>query len=106
MVRPKASDTNLRAAMAFVEVVIHREQPGKSTGRREVRVQRRGPCSIYAIIRACLPELTRDSREKFPRNRDGVTQIEFNKAMKSAGFKSIRKKIETIHGTQWVRKVF
>ncbi len=104
MGRPKASDPNLRAAMAFAEVVISREQFQMSNAR-DVRIHRRGPSSIFAVFRACLPELARDSREKFPSNRDGVSMVEFNKSMKNAGFRSFRKKVETIHGIKWVRKV-
>ena len=104
MVRPKASEANLRAAVAFVNILIVREQLDRCNERRAC-VYLKGSGSLYAAFRALLPELTRGSLDKNPDNRQGVTTIELNKALKRTGLKSARKRNQTEDGMKRRYKV-
>ena len=104
MVRPKASEANLQAAVSFVDLLIVRElSDGSSLGM--ARVHRKGSHSLFAAFRAFVPELVRRSRDKNPENRQGVSIIELNKALKSSGLKCNRKRDRTEDGVKWLYKV-
>ena len=97
MVRPKASETNLVAAVTFADILIVREQTYRSNTSFD-RVFCKGSGSLYHAFHALLPELTRDSLDKNPENRQGVSMIELNKALKMTGLKSARKRDRTEDG--------
>ena len=103
MVRPKASNENLAVALAFANILIIRESMENIRG--VMRVHRKGPRSLYAAFRACIPELARNSDEQNPKNRYAVTCVEFNKIMHSSGLQSIRKRDRTSDGVKWKLKV-
>jgi hypothetical protein len=103
MVRPKASHENLAVALAFANIVIARDSTENINGT--IRVHRKGPRSLYAVFRACLPALARRSDEPNPIDRSAVTCIEFNKIMHSSGFQSFRKRECTPQGVKWTLKV-
>jgi hypothetical protein len=91
MVRPKASETNLRVGLAFAEIAVIR---GTSSTSNAV-VFCRGPASVFAGFCACLPELSRDTEAKSPINRCGVTSVELNKALAATGLKVVRLRIRS-----------
>jgi hypothetical protein len=105
MVRPRASDNNVRIALAFADIVTVQTKPGLPNGSPTVLVARKGRQSIFAAFAACLPELARDSQEKRPKNRHGVALMEFNKALQSIGLKSVRKRDRIDGGIRWRSKV-
>ena len=97
MVRPKASKTNLVAAVTFADILIVREQAYRSNTSFD-RVYCKGSGSLYHAFHALLPELTRGSLDKNPENRQGVSMIELNKALKITGLKSARKRDRMVDG--------
>ncbi len=104
MVRPKASNENLAVALAFANIIVVRDSTDSIHG--VMRVHRKGPRSLYAAFRACVPELARNSSEQNPVNRTAVTCIEFNKLLQSSGLESTRKRDRTPDGVlKWVHKV-
>jgi hypothetical protein len=83
MVRPRASKNNLSLALKFSKMIILPTETKKDKGsERVVLVACSGPLACYAAFAACFPDLVRDSDNKRPRNRQGVTCVELNKAMK------------------------
>ena len=104
MVRPKASEVNLRIALSFVDMLIVREKVGAADTNAS-RVARKGPRSPFAAFRACFPDLARNSQDRYPKNRQAVSNVELNKAMKSTGLRSIRKRDMTEEGVRWLYKV-
>lgn len=105
MVRPRASENNVRIALAFADIVTMQTKPGLSNDNSTVLVARKGRQSIFAAFSACLPDLARDSREKRPKNRHGVALMELNKALQSMGLKSVRKRDRIDGGIRWRSKV-
>jgi hypothetical protein len=82
MVRPRASQHNLGVALAFGKTVI--VQMGPSESQRSdslVHVSCNGNRAIFAAFASCFPDLVRDSRDKQPKNRQGVAAIELNKSL-------------------------
>jgi hypothetical protein len=70
--RPKASDQNKQIALAFAQCV--------TTGATEDDLlARHGSLSIYSAFCQVLPALARDSKDFRGKNRQGLTEIEFNK---------------------------
>ena len=104
MVRPKVSEANLQVALAFADVLVSREMRSKSD-LLGYRVICKGVCSLFAAFRACFPELTRETRDKHPKNRNGISIIELNKALKLSGLRTLRKRAHTGDGVKWVYKV-
>jgi hypothetical protein len=104
MVRPKASLGNLRVALAFAELMIVRSRLGEENPKK-MRILRKGPRSPYAAFRACFPDLVRYTRDKYPTDRLAVSILEFDKALKRAGFKSYRRRERTDNAIQWRFKV-
>ena len=83
MVRPKASKHNLSIALAFSKAIIVDDKHEKSSVvDRHIFVSCSGRRAIYTAFSACFPELSRDSSDKQPENRRGVSCIELSKAMK------------------------
>jgi hypothetical protein len=103
MVRPKASDENLAAALAFANILIIRKSMNNNEGTK--RVHRKGSRSLYAAFRACIPELARNSEDQNPKNRSAVTCVEFNKIMHWSGLESIRRRDRSRNGVKWTLKV-
>ena len=101
MVRPRASEQNIRIALEFADVMMIRTTV---TDEYMPLVALKGRQSIHAAFAACLPQLTRNSNEKSPKNRHGVAVMELNKALKAAGLKIFRRKIKIING-RWRSKV-
>ena len=87
MVRPRASDRNLSIAVAFGSMVVIR------AGKKDLSITPyntipcNGPRSIYALFAACFPHLSREARDKQPKNRSGVSMVELNKALHSIGLR-------------------
>ena len=104
MVRPRASDANIRIALVFADIVTVQTRPGTPSDSSTVLVARKGRQSIFAAFSACLPDLARDSREKRPKNRQGVALMEINKALQTAGLKSVRKRDRIDGGVRWRSK--
>jgi hypothetical protein len=104
MVRPRASESNIRIALVFAEIVTVQTRPGAPNDPSTVLVARKGRQSIFAAFAACLPGLARDSREKRPKNRHGVALMELNKALQTAGLKSVRKRDRIDGGVRWRSK--
>ena len=72
MGRPAASEENKVIAVAFARIVtIH-------TTNADDIVARCGSCSIYALLKHACPAIVRDERNG---PRDGITEVEFNKAL-------------------------
>ena len=108
MVRPRASEQNIRTALAFAETVMVQTSadPTNDHDGSILLVARKGRRSIHAAFAACLPQLARDSLEKRPNNRHGVAVMELNKAMQAAGLRSVRKRDRRIDGgVRWRSKV-
>jgi hypothetical protein len=104
MVRPRASEANLRAALSFADILIARKTMGDAIPKAS-RVPLKGPRSIYAAFRECFPELVRNSRDRFPKNRQAVSMIELNKMLFRSGLKSLRKIERTDSGIVLLNKV-
>ena len=79
MVRPKASDQNLKVAIAFGKMVAI--QMSSTSNENFLPISCNGRRSIISAFSSCLPNLYRDSRDKRPKNRHGVAAIELNKAL-------------------------
>ncbi len=99
MVRPRASEQNVRIALAFTDIVMIQTRPGTKDTENLMLVAWKGRPSIHAAFKECLPQLTRDSSERSPTNRHGVTVMELNKALKAAGLRSIRRKNRLMDGS-------
>jgi hypothetical protein len=105
MVRPRASDGNVRIALAFADIVTIQTKPGICKVKFSIPVARKGRQSVFAAFAACFPNLARDANEKNPKNRRGVSLIEFNKAMQSMGLISVRKRDKVDGHIRWSTKV-
>ena len=105
MVRPRATEQNIRVALAFADTVMVQAKTGHAKDANTVLVARKGRQSIHAAFAACFPDLVRDSREKRPKNRQGVAMMEMNKALQAAGLKSVRKRDRVEGGVRWRSKV-
>ncbi len=104
MVRPRASEANIRIALAFADIVTVQTRPGAPNDPNAVLVARKGRQSIFAAFSTILSGLARDSRAKRPKNRRGVALMELNKALKAAGLKSVRKRDRIDGGVRWRSK--
>jgi hypothetical protein len=105
MVRPRASEHNVQIALTFADAVMVQTKPGMVSDVNTVMVARKGHQSIHTAFAACFPDLSRDSREKRPKNRQGVAVMELNKALQAAGLKSVRKRDRIDGGIRWRTKV-
>jgi hypothetical protein len=91
MVRPKASEANLGAAIAFSFVIAKHVPEGQNLGPTEFPVFWKGRRSIHSLFAVFLPDLSRELHEKSPRNRAAVSVLELNKALQARGFHTTRK---------------
>jgi hypothetical protein len=101
MGRPKASEKNLAFAFAVAEAVTKNLQ--KETGRISNMVLCRGEFSIFGILANCVPGLIRLCDRQGTRNRNGLTEQEFNKYLIRCGYSKIRirnKRVQTLDGEQ------
>ena len=90
MVRPKASARNMSVAVAFGNMIVFRSGENDLAPHRNAHIPCHGPGSIYALFTACFPQMSRDSDGTHPpTNRTGVSMVEFNKALKSSGLRSV-----------------
>ena len=89
MVRPRASDTNLSIAVAFGQLFVVRAEHKDLKLSQNSSIPCHGPRSLYALFAACYPNLSRGAQDKQPKNRFGVTMVEFNKALNSSGFQLV-----------------
>jgi hypothetical protein len=81
MPRPRASQHNLRVALAFSKtVVIMGKRPLSSRGGHIIHVPCRGSQGVFAAFAACFPELTRAHGTSLQNNK-GVAEIELKKIM-------------------------
>ncbi len=80
MVRPRASECNLRASVAFGKAITICLD-AKDWTPDMAPIPCSGPKSIFAALCECLPELARSAQDKRPNNRKGVTEIELNKSI-------------------------
>jgi hypothetical protein len=88
MVRPKASARNLDIGMEFATMVT-KTSSEEEEGARLVYCT--GSMSIFRLFSAIFPGLCRELIEKNPSNRQGLSVIELNKALKKIGWRSVRK---------------
>ncbi len=80
MVRPRASESNLRACAAFGKAITICVD-AKDWIADMAPIPCSGSKSIFAALCECLPDLVRAANDKQPKNRKGVTEIEFNKSI-------------------------
>jgi hypothetical protein len=90
MVRPRASDRNMKVATAFGGILVI-SMDRYDFNSSEDLIPLIGRRSIHNLLNACLPSMTRDIRDKSPPNRAGVTVVELNKALHGSGFKFVRR---------------
>ena len=84
--RPKASEENLRKALAIAEIVTT-----VSLNNEILKfVERRGPASIFRLISKCFPAIVRDNTKTAEQNRHTFSEIELNKYLAKHGFVSTR----------------
>ena len=94
MVRPKASDRNKTIAVFFANTVTV-DTSNIATRMKQGKydfIVCRGPHSIYGAMRACLPNIVRDSMDEENINRTGLAEVEMNKSLLMHGYKSIRRR--------------
>ena len=85
MVRPRASPQNLSIAVSFGKMILVQMDSAEAHKfENTVHVSCNGNRSIFAAFAACFPDLVRSSRDKQPRNRQGVAAIELNKSLQAA----------------------
>ena len=84
MVRPRASPQNLSIAVSFGKMILVQMDSAEAHKfENTVHVSCNGNRSIFAAFAACFPDLVRLSRDKQPRNRQGVAAIELNKSLQA-----------------------
>ena len=72
MGRPAASQENKAIAVAFANLVT------RQTDSHDDVVARSGRCSIFSVLKGSCPAIIRDGADG---PRDGITEVEFNKAL-------------------------
>ena len=109
MGRPKASQANLRIAETFANAIT---LPSSKSSIRQHTTGWIGFVSAdapFVVLANCVPSLVRDSRDRYPVNRDGVTSAELRKHLiRQAGYviqRWRRRKSEAsrpaTHGMMW-----
>ena len=78
MPRARASEENRQLALEFACYVTTSEQAA------DCFVARRGPYSIYSVLRQCLPGVIRDDQASHS-NRKGVSEAEFLRSLSESG---------------------
>ena len=84
MVRPRVSEHNLSIALSFSRVLMFdiTAENAKSSSLMNGEIASKGKRSVFATFTAYFPDLVRNSQERKPENRQGVSCIELNKAIK------------------------
>ena len=72
MGRPVASERNKYVAVAFAKLMM------EQTNNADDIVARCGLCSVYALLKCACPTVVREGNIG---PRDGVSEVEFNKAL-------------------------
>ncbi len=72
MGRPAASPVNKSIALEFAKMIT------RKTDNANDLVARCGQCSIFSALREICPSLSREGNTE---NRDGLTEVEFNKML-------------------------
>ena len=85
MVRPRASDHNLRIAAAFSQVLMLETDPCKPI-KDDESIAQIGCRSLFPVFATCLPHLARIARDKRPKFRNGVSYIELNKYLQASAY--------------------
>jgi len=78
MPRPRVSAENLKAALDFAQTVSTVQGAGPASF-----VARHGPCSMYAALGQCHPDIIRDKRPTS--NRKGISDAEFLRVLAEEG---------------------
>ena len=87
MGRPKASQSNLRIAEAFANAVTLPASKAIGDHQNNGRIFNVSADAPFSVLAKCIPALIRDSRDRYPVNRDGVTSAEFRKYLiRQAGY--------------------
>jgi hypothetical protein len=104
MVRPKASEKNLKIAADFADAITTRI-PKNDEKKQNMQVTCKGSNSIFAALRFCLPKITRHPNEAVLLHRNGVSEIELNKYLIKNGYESSRHR-RRIYGTnRWCKGI-
>ena len=96
----------MQIAVAFSDIVTVATGPEVPCDGSVLLVSRKGRQSIFSALSQCLPHTTRDSKEKRPRNRHGVSLVELNKVLKSHGLLPVERKDRINGKTRWISKVW
>lgn len=89
MGRPTASSSNKSIALSFAQIITSK------TKSMDDILARCGQCSIFSMLRKALPQIVREGQLD---NRDGISEVEFNKLLQVAKQSTItndRKSIRT-----------
>jgi hypothetical protein len=87
MVRPKASEENLKIALGFANTVTTSCSDVKAKGNY---VNCRGSFSIFAALSHCFPKLVKCSTVTDPKDRQSISDIELYKYLAHNGYASKR----------------
>ncbi len=87
MVRPKASEENLKVALGFANAVTTSCSNVNDKGRN---VNCKGSASIFAALSQCLPLLVRCSKPTDPKDRHAMSEMELNKYLAHNGYTRLR----------------
>ncbi len=82
MGRPAASEANKQLAVAIAAMVT------RKTGSHSDTIARSGNCSIYALLKVLIPTIIRSTDSRL---RDGISEVEFNKALQVCRLKGASK---------------
>eukprot|EP00961_Rhodomonas_salina_P092375 1242912-Rhodomonas_salina.1 len=82
MVRPRASQRNHQLSVLFANIVT--TTASLPRGPLKDTIGRKGPHSLFEVLSKVCPSATRD------RSRDGVSEVEYNKALEKDGFQRVR----------------
>ena len=84
MGRPKASQSNLRIAEAFASAVTLPASTFSGYNLKGCTLNVSAD-TLFAVLAACIPSLIRDTHERYPANRDGITSAELRKHLIRVG---------------------
>jgi hypothetical protein len=87
MVRPKASEENLKIALGFAKSITLSCSDVKNSG---YVVRCKGSASLFSALSLCLPKLVRGSVVNGAEGRESISEIEFNKYLAQNSFTKLR----------------
>ena len=91
MGRPKASQSNLRIAEAFVNAVtLPGAKPFSDTASKG-EARRVSVDALFQVLTKCIPSIIRETSERYPMNRNGVASAELRKHLIRLGGYVIRR---------------